>query len=52
MTKASPAQCTDIIKDGQFRGNLSNRETAKLIGLYRSSGTMRAESWNRLPSSA
>ncbi len=44
-----PAQCTEIIKDGQFRGYLSNRETAKLIGLSRSSGTMRAESWNRLP---
>jgi TldD protein len=44
-----PAQCTDIIKDGQFRGYLSNRETAKLIGLQRSSGTMRTESWNRLP---
>lgn len=44
-----PAQCTDIIKDGQFRGYLSNRETAKLIGLSRSSGTMRTESWNRLP---
>ena len=35
-----PAQCTDIIKDGQFRGYLSNRETAKLVGLDRSSGTM------------
>ena len=44
-----PAQCTDIIKDGQFRGYLSNRETAHLIGLSRSSGTMRTESWNRLP---
>src|SRR5499425_262448 len=44
-----PAQSTDIIKDGQFRGYLSNRETAKLIGLERSSGTMRTESWNRLP---
>src|SRR5271169_371177 len=44
-----PAQCTDIIRDGQFRGYLSNRETAKLIGLPRSSGTMRTESWNRLP---
>jgi TldD protein len=43
------AQCTDIIKDGQFRGYLSNRETAHLIGLKRSSGTMRTESWNRLP---
>jgi TldD protein len=44
-----PAQCTDIIKDGQFRGYLSNRETAHLIGLSRSSGTMRTENWNRLP---
>ena len=44
-----PAQCTDIIRDGQFRGYLSNRETAHLVGLTRSSGTMRTESWNRLP---
>ncbi len=44
-----PAQSTDIIKDGQFRGYLSSRETAYLIGLPRSSGTMRTESWNRLP---
>ncbi len=44
-----PAQCTDIIKDGQFRGYLSNRETAHLVDLDRSSGTMRTESWNRLP---
>jgi TldD protein len=44
-----PAQCTDIIKEGIFRGYLSNRETAHLIGLLRSSGTMRTESWNRLP---
>ena len=44
-----PAQCTDIIKDGMFRGYLSNRETAHLAGLQRSSGTMRTESWNRLP---
>ena len=44
-----PAQCTDIIKGGQFRGYLSNRETARHIGLKRSSGTMRTEAWNRLP---
>src|SRR5437773_1200802 len=44
-----PAQCTDIIKDGKFRGYLSNRETAHLVGLDRSSGTMRTESWSRLP---
>jgi len=44
-----PAQCTEIIKDGLFTGYLSNRETAAAIGLERSGGTMRAESWNRLP---
>jgi len=44
-----PAQCTDIIKDGLFTGYLSNRETAAAIGEHRSNGTMRAESWNRLP---
>ena len=44
-----PAQCTDIIKQGLFTGYLSNRETAPVIGLARSGGTMRAESWNRLP---
>jgi TldD protein len=44
-----PAQCTDIIKAGQFTGYLTNRETAAAIGLPRSGGTMRGESWNRLP---
>jgi TldD protein len=44
-----PAQCIDIIKDGRFRGYLSSRETAALIGLGRSGGTMRTEGWNRLP---
>jgi TldD protein len=44
-----PAQCTNIIKDGLFTGYLSSRETAPSIGLGRSGGTMRAESWNRLP---
>src|SRR5258705_984292 len=44
-----PAQCTDIIKNGQFCGYLSNREAAPLVGLNRSSGTMRTESGNRLP---
>ena len=39
----------DIITDGLFTGYLSNRETAATIGLNRSGGTMRAESWNRLP---
>ena len=44
-----PAQCTDIIKAGLFTGYLSDRETASAIALRRSGGTMRAESWNRLP---
>jgi TldD protein len=44
-----PAQCTDIIRDGLFTGYLSNRETAMAIGLNHSGGTMRTESWNRLP---
>ena len=44
-----PAQCTPIIANGLFTGYLSNRETAAAIGETRSSGTMRAENWNRLP---
>jgi len=44
-----PAQCTPIITDGLFTGYLSNRETAASIGENRSNGTMRTESWNRLP---
>jgi TldD protein len=44
-----PAQCTPIITDGLFTGYLSNRETASAIGENRSNGTMRCESWNRLP---
>ena len=43
------AQCTPIIKDGLFTGYLSSRETAHTIGESRSGGTLRAESWNRLP---
>ena len=43
------AQCTPIITNGLFTGYLSSRETAALIGLQRSGGTLRAESWNRLP---
>src|SRR6058998_2621047 len=44
-----PAQCTPIISNGLFTGYLSSRETASTIGLDRSGGTLRAESWNRLP---
>ncbi|MGH9773397.1 MAG: TldD/PmbA family protein [Candidatus Acidiferrales bacterium] len=44
-----PAQCTPIISNGLFTGYLTNRETAAMIGEPHSNGTMRAESWNRLP---
>jgi TldD protein len=44
-----PAQSTPIITRGLFTGYLSSRETAALVGLKRSGGTLRAEGWNRLP---
>jgi TldD protein len=44
-----PAQSTPVIKDGLFVGYLTSRETAAAIGQARSSGAMRAESWNRIP---
>src|SRR5437899_3199762 len=44
-----PAQCTDIIRDGQFVGYMTSRETAAAIGQERSNGTMRANGWARLP---
>src|SRR5271163_2644170 len=43
------AQCTPIITNGLFTGYLSSRETAASIGEKRSGGTVRCESWNRLP---
>jgi TldD protein len=43
------AQCTPIITNGLFTGYLSSRETAHTINLNRSGGTLRSESWNRLP---
>jgi TldD protein len=44
-----PAQCTPIISQGLFTGYLTSRDTAHTIGQNRSGGTVRAESWNRLP---
>ena len=44
-----PAQCMPIITNGLFTGYLSSRETAPVVGLNRSGGTLRAEGWNRLP---
>ncbi len=43
------AQTVDIIRNGQFRGYMSSRETAAAIGQTRSNGTMRASGWNRIP---
>jgi TldD protein len=44
-----PAQAADIIRNGQFVGYMTSRETAAAIGQKRSNGTMRATSWARLP---
>jgi len=44
-----PAQSTDIIRGGQFRGYMTSRETARAIGQARSNGCMRADGWARLP---
>lgn len=44
-----PAQCAPIIDQGQFVGYMTSRETAAQVGQTRSSGTMRAEGWARLP---
>ena len=43
------AQCIPIITNGLFTGYLSSRDTAHTVGESRSGGTVRAESWNRLP---
>ncbi len=43
------AQCVPLVKDGMFVGYLSSRDTAHLIGLNRSGGCLRAESWNFQP---
>jgi TldD protein len=44
-----PAQSIDIIRDGQFRGYMTSRETAAVVGDRRSNGCMRADGWARLP---
>ncbi len=43
-----PAQKTPLIKNGQFTGYLTSRETAPIIGQV-SNGTMRADGWQRIP---
>jgi TldD protein len=44
-----PAQCAPIIQDGRFVGYMTSRETAEQVGQPRSSGTMRADGWARVP---
>ena len=44
-----PAQSAPIIRNGQFVGYMTSRETAAAIGQTRSNGTMRATSWARQP---
>lgn len=44
-----PAQLTDIIRNGQFVGYMTSRETAAQIGEGRSNGCMRADGWARIP---
>jgi len=44
-----PARVTPLVARGMFVGYLSSRETAATLGLGRSAGCMRAESWSRPP---
>jgi TldD protein len=44
--EAVPARTTPLVARGMFVGYLSSRETATRLGLGRSAGCMRAESWN------
>jgi len=44
-----PAQRAEIIRGGMFTGYMTSRETAAAVGAVRSSGTMRADGWNRIP---
>ncbi|MCS7253264.1 MAG: TldD/PmbA family protein [Armatimonadota bacterium] len=44
-----PGQRFHLVKEGIFVGYLASRETAPLIGLKGSNGTMRAENYNAIP---
>jgi TldD protein len=44
-----PATRTPLVAAGEFVGYLTSRETAARLGLLRSGGCVRAESWNRFP---
>lgn len=43
------AQRVHLVKDGMFTGYLSSRDTAHLVGLDRSGGAMRAQTWSFVP---
>jgi len=38
-----------LVRDGLFTGYLASRETAAMVGLERSNGTMRADGWGNFP---
>ncbi len=42
------AQRTPLVREGQFMGYLTSRETAPVLD-QKSNGTMRADGWNRIP---
>jgi TldD protein len=44
-----PAHRTEIVTEGMFRGYLTSRETAAIVGEKQSNGTMRADGWSSLP---
>lgn len=46
--EGTPARTSPLVKDGLFVDYLSSRETAAALG-RESTGTVRAEGWNRLP---
>lgn len=44
-----PARRTEIVSEGLFRGYLTSRETAAIVGQAESNGTMRADGWSNFP---
>lgn len=44
-----PGSRFHLVRDGLFTGYLVSRETAPVLGLERSNGTMRADSWRNFP---
>lgn len=46
--EGTPAQQSDIIRNGKFVGYLMSRETAQQLG-QESNGAMRAQGWNHVP---